>query len=126
MIASSFTPDKKFRRPVERLEERREEGEEGTNCGGDPPLFNTEVIICNVLDVGRLLLLLVSPPSLTGETGVPESTPLSLWLKTEDLFRSWPREWVGLSIFNVAEVWVLGRSFTINDGRVIIDKKPEL
>jgi hypothetical protein len=51
--------------------------------------LNAEVIICNVLDVGRLRLPLVSP-SLSGEIGVLGVVALNLGLKMEeDCFRWW-------------------------------------
>ena len=87
MIASSSTADERFRRPRERLEDRREVGEEDLNEETDALLFNSaEVIICNVPEMGRLLSPTVSP-ALIGEVGVPESAALNLWVKIEDCLR---------------------------------------
>lgn len=78
MAASSSAPGEKFCRPRERLEERREEGEEDLTEGDvEPLLFSTEVMICNAPDVGRLFLPLV-PSSFTGELGGRESLLLNL------------------------------------------------
>jgi hypothetical protein len=78
MTASSSAPSDGFLRPKERLEERREEGEGDLKKELDELLlFRAEVMICSVVDVGRLLLPPVSP-SLTGDTDVPESVALNL------------------------------------------------
>ena len=78
MTASSSVTREGFRRPEERLEERREEGEKDLKEVVDELVrFSAEVMICNAVDVGRLLLPL-EDPSVLGETGVTESIALNL------------------------------------------------
>lgn len=87
MTASSSIPSEGFLRPRERLEERREEGEEDLKEEFEPLLFSAEVKICNA-DVGRLLFPLVSS-SLPGEIGGTASVALTLFPKREDRLRWW-------------------------------------
>lgn len=83
MAASSALPDERFSRPKERLEERREEGENDlTEEPAELLLFNTDVKICKGPDVGRLLLPLAFS-SFAGEAGWAESGPLNLRPKAE-------------------------------------------
>lgn len=83
MAASSSLPGERFGRPNERLEERREEGEQDlTEEAVEPLLLNTDVMIRNEPDVGRLVL----PPvfsEFASESGKIDSAPLSLWPKIE-------------------------------------------
>jgi len=88
MAASSSLPGERFSRPKERLEEQREEGEQDlTEEAVEPLLLNTDVMIRNELNAGRLIL----PPvfsEFAGESGRVNSPPLSLWLRIEGRLRS--------------------------------------